>query len=120
VVTPDGNADGAAPAHTQSDPALVKALARAHWWKCLLESSGCVSLGELASAENIDRFDLRKMLRLTLLAPDIVELILNGQQPSDLGLLKLLAVRPVDWEQQCQVIRTRWPRSLSEPRHVRG
>ena len=75
VVTPDaGGAPGAAPpARTRADPALVKALARAQRWKRLLESGRCGSLAELAAAEKTDRSYLGKTLRLTLLAPDIVE-----------------------------------------------
>src|SRR3954451_9445561 len=68
VVTPDGSAPGAAPTRTRIDPALVKALARAHRWKRLLEEGLYGSLAELANAEKIDRSYLGKMLRLTLLA----------------------------------------------------
>ena len=69
VVTPDGARCVAQP---RADPALVKALARAHRWKRLLESGRFGSLAELAAAEKIDRSYLGKTLRLTLLAPDIV------------------------------------------------
>src|SRR5918995_563112 len=87
VVTPDGgSAPGATPTRTRADPALVKALARAHRWKRLLESGRYGSLAELAVAERIDRSYLGRTLRLTLLAPDIVEAILDGQQPADVGL----------------------------------
>jgi len=87
VVTPDGGGvPGATPARTRADPALVKALARAHRWKRLLESGRYGSLAELAAAEKIDRSFLGKTLRLTLLAPDIVEAILDGRQPLATGL----------------------------------
>ena len=75
------------PARTRADPALVKALARAHRWKQPLESSRCGWLAELALAEKIDRSYLGKTLRLTLLAPDIVEAILDGRQPCALPRL---------------------------------
>jgi hypothetical protein len=75
VVTPGGNALGATSARMDADPALVKALARTHRWKRLLESGRYSSLSELAAAEKIDRSYLGKMLRLTLLAPDIVEAV---------------------------------------------
>jgi hypothetical protein len=84
---------------------MVKALARAHRWKRLLEEGRYASLSEMAKAEKIDRGYLGKMLRLTLLAPDIVETIMNGRQPPDLGLPKLLELLPVEWEQQRQGIR---------------
>ncbi|HWX49970.1 MAG TPA: hypothetical protein VNZ61_18135 [Roseomonas sp.] len=100
VVTPDGSALGTAPVRTRADPALVKALARAHRWKRLLEEGRNSSLSELAAAEKIDRSYLGKMLRLTLLAPDIVEAILHGQQPSELELAALLEPMPLIWNEQ--------------------
>jgi hypothetical protein len=54
----------------------------------------------LASAEKIDRSYLGKMLRLTLLAPDIVEAILDGRQAADFGLSALLEPLPSIWEKQ--------------------
>ncbi|WP_235907765.1 hypothetical protein [Siccirubricoccus phaeus] len=100
VVAPDGGAPGAAPARTRADPALVKALARAHRWKRLLESGRYASLGELAAAEKIDRSFLGKMLRLTLLAPDLVEAILDGRQPDDLTSADLSGAVPARWDDQ--------------------
>jgi hypothetical protein len=100
VVTPDGGDPGFASAGTRADPALVKALARAHRWKRLLESGRYGSLAELAAAEKIDRPYLGKMLRLTLLAPDIVEAVLNGRQPRDVELPRLVEAMPREWHQQ--------------------
>ena len=102
VVTPDaGGAPGAAPpARTRADPALVKALARAQRWKRLLESGRCGSLAELAAAEKTDRSYLGKTLRLTLLAPDIVEAILDGRQSCALALPVLLKSVPSLWDEQ--------------------
>ncbi|MBX6382609.1 MAG: hypothetical protein IRZ07_06485 [Microbispora sp.] len=100
VVTPDGSVPGAAPARIRAAPALVKALARAHRWKRLLESGRYGSLAELARAEKIDRSYLGKMLRLTLLAPDLTEAILDGRQPDGLGLPQLAGSFSVDWRQQ--------------------
>ncbi len=100
VVTPDGSVPGTAPARTRADPALVKALARAHRWKRLLESGRYASLAELAAAESIDRSYLAKTLRLTLLAPDIVEAVLDGRQPADIGLPTLLGPLPSVWDEQ--------------------
>ena len=83
---------------------MVKALARAHRWKRLLESGRYASLGELAAAEKIDRSYLGKMLRLTLLAPNIVEMMLDGRQPTDVGLEALLAPMPNVLEGQLTTI----------------
>ena len=101
VLTPDGAAaPGATPVRTRADPALVKALARAHRWKRLLESERYGSLTELAAAEKIDRSYLARTLRLTLLAPDIVEAILNARQPYALALPALLEGLPSLWVEQ--------------------
>jgi hypothetical protein len=78
----------------------VKALARAHRWKRLLESGRYGSLAELAAAEKIDRSYLAKTLRLTLLAPDIVEAILDGRQSCSLDLPALLEAVPRLWDEQ--------------------
>jgi hypothetical protein len=98
---------GAAPARTRADPALVKALARAHRWKRLLEGGRYGSLAELAAAERIDRSLLGKTLRLTLLAPDIVEAILDGRHSCAVALPALLEAVPSVWdEQRCGITGT--------------
>ena len=70
-------------------------------WKRLLESGRYGSLAELAAAEKIDRSYLSKTLRLTLLAPDVVEAILDGRQFADLALPALLGRLPSTWDEQC-------------------
>jgi hypothetical protein len=97
-------APGAAPARTRVDRALVKALAWAHRWKRLLESRRYGSLAELTAAEKIDRSYLGKMLRLTLLAPDIVEAMLDGWQAPELGTPQLIEPLPAAWSEQRQVL----------------
>src|SRR3954469_5835542 len=70
----------------RADPAMVKALARAFRWKRMLETGRYASISEIAAAEKIDRGFAGTILRLTLLAPDIVESILDGRQPNSLAL----------------------------------
>jgi hypothetical protein len=82
------------------DSALVKAIARAHRWQRLLESGECGSITELAAAEKIDRSYLRRVLRLTLLAPEMVEAIMDGRQPEKVTLLALMKGVPGEWEKQ--------------------
>ena len=81
VVTLNGSADTAA-IRRRADPAMVKALARAFRWKRMLDGGRYASISEIAVAETIDRGFVGSILRLTLLAPDIVEAILNGQAAS--------------------------------------
>jgi hypothetical protein len=99
VVSPDGG-PATLPSRTRADPAMVKALARAHRWKRLLEEGRYASLSEMAKAEKIDRGYLGKMLRLTLLAPDIVQAILDGRQFPEAGLPFLLEPLPHSWDEQ--------------------
>jgi len=58
------------------------------------------SISEIAAAELIDRGYLGRILQLTLLAPDIVEAILGGRQPPELGLPALLEPLVAEWRQQ--------------------
>lgn len=103
VVTPDG-ATGWAPRHTRVDSALIKALARAHRWKRMLDDGRYGSVSELATAEKLDRGYLGRILMLTLLAPDIVEAIMDGRQPAELSVHVLREGFPVEWREQ----RTVW------------
>jgi len=101
IVSPDGTPG--APQRPRIDSTLVKALARAHRWKRLLEEGAFASLAELAKAEKINTSYLSRVLRLTLLAPDIVEAILDGRQAEGVTLAKLLEPFPVEWEGQRRV-----------------
>jgi hypothetical protein len=103
VVTPvrDG---GEAALPTRADPALVKALARAHRWRRMLDEGRYASLSEMATAERIDRGYLGRILQLTLLAPDIVEKILDSRHPDGVGLPTLIEPLPADWSKQRQAL----------------
>jgi hypothetical protein len=99
IIRPAGSAPSASIA-TRADAAMVKALARAFRWKRLLDDGRYASISEIAAAEKIDRGYVGSILRLTLLAPDIVEAILDGRQPEGLGLPTLLKPFPQEWELQ--------------------
>jgi len=89
---------------TKADPALVKALARAFGYQKLLDEGRYASISEMATAEKIERGYLGTLLRLTLLAPEMVEAILNGRQPEGVTLPALLEGVPVGWGEQSIVI----------------
>ena len=74
------------PPKARIDNTLVKALARAHRWKKMLDDGRYGTVTELAAGEKLDRGYLGKILMLTLLAPDIVEAILDGRQPEGMTL----------------------------------
>jgi hypothetical protein len=105
IVSPNGGPSDV-PIHPRADPAMVKALARAFRWKRMLEVGRFASISEIATAEKIDRGYVGSILRLTLLAPDIVEAILNGNQPATLGLPALLKPFSVEWDRQRAELQT--------------
>lgn len=100
VIAPDGATWGTP--RPRVDNAMVKAIARAHRWKRLLESGRFASVTELAEAEKINQSYLCRVLRLALLAPDIVEAILDGRQPPQLTLAVLMGPFPSSWAEQTQ------------------
>lgn len=75
---------------------MVKAVARAHRWRRLLESGQFTSVTQLAEAEKINHSYLCRVMRLTLLAPDIVEAILDGRQPATMQIDFVLKPMPLD------------------------
>ena len=85
---------------TRADPALVKALARAFRYQRLLDEGRYASITELAAVEKLDRGYLGSLLKLTLLAPDIVESVLDGRHPERIGLPVLLDTLPATWDAQ--------------------
>jgi len=99
VIAPNG-ADAWALPRARIDNTMVKALARAHRWKKQLDSGRFQTVQDLAEAEKINPSYIARVLRLTLLAPDIVEAILDGRQPPGLQLDDLLVPFPVEWAQQ--------------------
>lgn len=99
VIVPDGEGVPVRAKPTPDDT-LLKALARAHRWKRMLESGEVASLNELSEAEKISPSYMTRIYRLTLLAPDIIETILDGRQPRTLQLADLMDDMPVEWEKQ--------------------
>jgi hypothetical protein len=98
VIAPDGAPWS--PSRTRIDNTIVKAIARAHRWKRMLENGEFASVAELAAAEKINESYVCRVLRLTLLRPDIVEAILDGRQPPELQMNVLLKPFPVEWKEQ--------------------
>ena len=94
--TPTSSADGA--------DTLIGAIAKAHRWQGQIEAGQFATIEELARELGFDRTYVGRMLRLTSLAPDIIEAILRGDEPAGLSLEKLRKVLPVCWREQ----RSRW------------
>lgn len=83
----------------RTDSTLIKALARAYRWKRLLDAGRFATIEEIAAHEHISASYLTRVMRLTLLAPDIIEAILDGRTPA-LGLDELLNPMTPLWSEQ--------------------
>lgn len=85
---------------------LQSALARGHRWQAVLDSGKVKTLKELAERENVDPSYVTRMVNLTLLAPDIVEAILDDTLPDHVTLFDLAVDMPSLWDEQRQRIYT--------------
>ena len=106
VLAPDGTNVTTTTLCRHIDNAMVKAIARAFRWREMLENGTHATIAEIAAAEKINESYVGRVLRLTLLAPDIIEVILSGRQPAELQLDHLLRRFPVGWQEQR---REYWP-----------
>lgn len=107
IVAPDGTAIPAAPPRTNMDNVLVKALARGFRWRKLLDNGTYSTIKELAAKERVDLSYVAEVLRLTLLAPELVELILGGLQPPEWQLRRFRKSLPFEWQAQRNALATR-------------
>jgi hypothetical protein len=90
----------APPTKRSLDETMVRALARAYLWKSMLEQGQPATVSELAKREKVNASYISKLLRLTLLAPAIIEAILEGRQPRELNLEALVSPLPREWVTQ--------------------
>jgi hypothetical protein len=107
VLVPGGN--DAILDRPRVDNAMIKGLARAFRWRKLLETGVYGTIEELAAAEEINASYVSRVLRLTLLAPNIVETILDGRHAPELTLSRMMKPFPAEWEKQ------EWARSYHQP-----
>ena len=73
----------------------------------MLESGEFATIAELAEREGIAPSYMTRVLRLTLLAPDIVEAILDGRQGSEVTLARVLEPFPMEWVDQ-RIVYASW------------
>jgi hypothetical protein len=100
VLAPDGTPDTSAAPSRRIDNAMVKAIARAFRWREMLENGTHATIAEIANAEKINESYVGRVLRLTLLAPRIVEAIIDGRQSAEVTLPILMQAFPVAWNEQ--------------------
>jgi hypothetical protein len=120
VVAPDGTNIVAATVCRHIDSAMVKAIARGFRWREMLEDGTHATIAEIAAAEKINESYVGRVLRLTLLTPDIVEAILNGRQRAEITLAALMRRFPVEWEQQWCEFATAKPNAHKRSRRAQG
>ena len=99
IIVPEG-LSGSRPSKSLSQEPLLTALARAFHWQELINDGRYASVTELAEGLDVDRSYVGRIMRLGLLAPDIVEAIVRGEEPSGLSLEVLAKKLPVRWEEQ--------------------
>jgi hypothetical protein len=99
IVAPDGS-ELTPSSKPHLDGTLVKALARAWRWQRMLDECVYTTVSEIGEAENISKSYVSRILRLALLAPDIVEAILAGRTNTGLMLEGLERPLPASWEEQ--------------------
>lgn len=99
ILTPDG-ATASLSSRVRPDSALLKALARGFRWKKMLQEGDYQTLEEIADAENINPSYVSRLLRMTLLSPEIVEAILAGRQPDGLTMARAMQPFALDWNLQ--------------------
>jgi hypothetical protein len=87
---------------TAQDSALVRALGLAHHWQRLLDEERAASVADIAKAEGMDVTQVRRVMQLTLLAPEVIERLLGAP---DIVLKRVTrSPWPNGWDKQLQVL----------------
>lgn len=98
VVSPDGQQTWAP--RPRVDNALLRAVVQAFHWKNQLEAGRFATVSELAATEGLNGSYVSHVLRLIILAPDLVEAILEGRQPATMQLQPIMRWLPTEWQDQ--------------------
>ena len=98
--------DGTDPLAAKPDACLIKLLLRARRFNAALTRGDGVAFAALAGHEGVSRSYFTRLVRLSYLAPDITQAILDGRQPRDLSTEKLLehSRLPLAWHEQRTVL----------------
>lgn len=90
---------------TNPDAVLIKAIVRSHQWFEMIKNRKVESITEIARAEKLPRTYVSSVIPFAMLAPDITSAILEGTQPVDLNLDRLINMSiPIDWTEQRSVL----------------
>jgi len=83
------------------NPLLIKIIAKSYYWNKLIEEGKAKDNRDIQKFEKLsDNNYIKRALTLRILSPRIVEAILNGKQPADLTVQKLLQVKTLSWQEQ--------------------
>ena len=110
IVAPEGVTQPIAITNTpvltpEQDRPLLKALGRGIYWQQLIDNGTVTSGTEIAEREGIHRSTVNDLLRLALLAPDIVQAAYEGRLPRAVSLEAILRAKvPLDWNEQRRLI----------------
>ena len=110
IVAPDGVSQPvavtASPVLTpEQDQPLLKAMGRGIYWQQLLDTGAVATTMEIAEREGIHRATINELLRLALLAPDIIQAAYEGTLPRAVSLEGILRAKvPFDWNEQRRLI----------------
>ena len=86
-----------------TDYTFISALGKAFSWQRMLDEGKYQTPKELAEKEKVEVTHMNRVMRLTLLAPDIIEAVLNGKQPRTLTLQNVVRGFPISWQEQRKV-----------------
>ena len=99
ITSPDGK-EIVSPKTPKFDNSLIRAVVRGHEFLEKFDQDPNVTILTLKETEKLDHAYIAKTIRMTQLAPDIIEAILNGRQPRSLTLSQMLRPFPDSWTEQ--------------------
>lgn len=100
IVLPDVPRPGNGGHYQDYQQSLAIAIARGHLWCEMLESGRFSSLREMAAKFGLCESYMARMVRLASLAPDIVEAVMDGNEPRGLSIVAFADAVPDNWEKQ--------------------
>lgn len=88
------------PDSRKTSDAFLKALAKAHRWRTEIEAGSFSSVTDLARAKRVNQSYACRILRLSLLSPQVVEAVLDNTM-SRLHFKSFWQSVPMLWSEQC-------------------
>jgi hypothetical protein len=103
VVSPDGQPVSVL-TRPRVDNTLLRAVVQAFHWRNQLEAGQFTTVSELAASLGLNGSYVSHVLRLTLLAPDLIERVMEGRQPVKMQLQPLVRIAPACWADQRRML----------------